>query len=68
MQCKAVANEAWFKELKERLVASGQPAFSCSEFHELYDYITELQEAGVCNACGKTLTGCTNSDCDSSIG
>lgn len=33
------------KELKERLVASGTPYFSCSEMHELYDYITELENA-----------------------
>ena len=57
-----------FEELKERLVALGQPSFSCSEFHELYDYIQELQDGSICNSCGRTLTGCTNNDCDASIG
>jgi len=33
-----------FKELTDRLVAVGQPSFSCSEFHELHDYIKELEK------------------------
>ena len=44
-----MSTDARFEELKKRLVAPGQPSFSCSEFHELYDYIQELQDKPVCN-------------------
>lgn len=38
-----------FKELTDRLVAVGKPSFSASEFHELHDYITEMEKrAGGC--------------------
>jgi len=63
-----MATDARFEELKKRLVAPGQPTFSCSEFHELYDFIEQLQGESTCNSCGKSFTGCTNSDCDASIG
>ena len=35
-----------FIELTDRLISVGRPAdhFSCSEFHELYDGIKELEE------------------------
>ena len=36
-------SDSRFEELKNRLVAPGQPSFSCSEFHELYDYIQASQ-------------------------
>ncbi len=37
--------DARYQELKNRLVAVGTPSFSCSEFHELFDYICGLEKS-----------------------